>query len=281
MATRVSRWSERSTHPERHPDLRSWTVRTGRDREDVGEVEEVLLDEEGRPRYLEVDLRGSDRTVLVPAGHAHTDPDDDVVWIPGLERDRLADVPAWESRDVVDEEYERTLARAYDGAYSAEGYYESPHFRTSGRTRARHETGSATPARVDSLEDIDVADHDPDPRGWSVVGRDGEELGRVDHLLGETRSMKVRHFVVELTDAGTDEDRHVLVPAGHVELDQERKHARVPALERGLLDGYPRWSGDGVQREHEREVTRYLDGAYTGGHRYRHPRYRAEWLRRR
>lgn len=280
MATRVSRWSDSSTRDIRTPDIRSWSVHTGRDRTEVGTVEEVLLDERGSPRYLEVRLESEDRTVLLPAGHARTESEEEEIWLPGLGREGFGDVPDYEGGGEVEDEYDRRLARAYDGAYSAEQYYESPHFRT-GDGADPVTPPEERPARVDSLDDVEVADHDPDPRGWTVVGWNGEALGTVDHLLGDTAAMKVRHLVVELDPELFDgEERRILVPAGHAELDTEEERVRVEALDRGRLEGYPAWRGGEVERVLEQAVVVFLDAGYAGDRRHRHPRYRPDRLRR-
>jgi hypothetical protein len=337
MATRTTLASSQGAKREHDYDVQSWTVRTGPDRDLLGTVHEVLLDEQGRARYLEVDLDDDDRTILVPVGYADRDPDEEEIWISSLRREDYETVPSVE-RDKLRAEDEDRLSRAYDGAYTGDRYYESPHFRSEdlGPERRRH-TGTGTtrtdrgheteatspadregaartrttrerevtehrpgrdteervdhetattgtrrdetveaPARVDSLDDIEVADDDPDPRGWTVVDRDGENVGRVDHLLGDTRSMKVRYFVVELDRELTDGTNRMLVPAGHASLDHDHDHVVVRALDRDRIGGAPGWAGDRLDREHERKVVGWFDEGYRDDDRYHHPRYRSD-----
>jgi len=306
MATQMTRWGDHETHPNDLDDLRSWTVCAGRNREEVGDVEEILLDEHGVPRYLEVDLDSPDRTVLVPAGYARMEPGEEVLWIPAIEGGRLADIPAWGSSETLNPEYERQLASAYDSAHAKDDFYTSPHFDNRGfpstnprlvddefatnprvidedeHAAGNGETGpSAAAYRVDSLDDIDVADHDPDPRGWTVVDREGESFGTVDHLLGDTAQMKVRYLVVKLDLDDDDDRRNILVPAGHVDLDVDDEEVRIAALDRHTIGQYPRWVGHSVDRNHEQQVTGYLESSYdSDATRYSHPRYNADSLRR-
>ena len=56
-------------------------------------------------------------------------------------------------------------------------------------------------ARMSELGDYRVSDEDPDPRGWSVVGRDGATIGRVEDLIVDTAAMKVRYLDIAVTDA--------------------------------------------------------------------------------
>ena len=337
MATRTTQASSKSATRGHDYDVESWTVRTGPDRDRLGTVREVLLDEQGHPCYLEVELADDDRTILVPVGYAARDPDEEEIWISSLRREDYRAVPSLE-RDRLRAEDEDRLARAYEGAHAGDRYYDSPHFRSRdlGPERRRH-TGTGTtrtdrgheteatsptdregeartrttreregmetrpgrdteervdhetsttgtrrdataeaPARVDSLDDIEVADDDPDPRGWTVVDRDGENVGRVDHLLGDTRSMKVRYFVVELDRELTDGTDRMLVPAGHASLDRDHDQVVVRALDRDRIGGAPGWSGDHLDREHERTVVGWFDEGYRDDDRYHHPRYRSD-----
>lgn len=51
---------------------------------------------------------------------------------------------------------------------------------------------------LSQLTDYQVAEGDPDVRGWEVVAADGARLGTVDDLLVDTAQMKVRYLDVEL-----------------------------------------------------------------------------------
>ena len=54
---------------------------------------------------------------------------------------------------------------------------------------------------MSELRDFKIESGDTDPRGWSVVGRDGQQIGRVADLLVDTAAMKVRSLLVDPTDA--------------------------------------------------------------------------------
>jgi len=55
---------------------------------------------------------------------------------------------------------------------------------------------------MSDLSDYRVESGDPDPRGWSVIGSDGDRIGRVVDLLVDPAAMKVRQLLVD-----TDADR--------------------------------------------------------------------------
>jgi ribosomal 30S subunit maturation factor RimM len=274
------------------PDVRSWEVRTRRDEQRLGKVDEILLDEQGVPRYLDLDLHHDRRHVLLPVGHAELNEQDKVVWVRGLARDALRDVPDYAGDPAgVDPHYESRVASAYDRGYSDENFYDAPHFvparggaahvheHDPGRsgTGGRGDAERDAIARVDTLKDIDVAKHDHDPRGWTVVDRDGEVIGRVEHLMGDTTIMKVRYLTVKVDYDVLGEDRQILVPVGHAHLEPDDRRVRIDALDRTRLKACPVWTGGPLEREHESRVAEHFAGGYEGSRRYEHPRFRAAW----
>jgi uncharacterized protein (TIGR02271 family) len=68
--------------------------------------------------------------------------------------------------------------------------------------------------RLERSPNWDVADGDPDIRGWRVHDRTGGDLGRIEGLLFEDRTDRVVYAIVDA--AG----RNVLVPIGDLELDE-------------------------------------------------------------
>lgn len=274
VRARSTRKDDRGTLPH---DIESWEVRTRLDDEKVGKVKDVLLDEDGDARYLEVDL--SDRHVLLPSGYASVDRENEVVWVPGMKRDAFRDVPTYEGDPGrISPDYEHDVASTYDRAYSTESYYEAPQYSTAWAGAGRGERADTTPVRIDTLDDVDVADYEHDPRGWTVIGGDGQALGKIEHLMGDTASMKVRYLTMRIDRSVLDEDRQVLIPAGHAALEPERKRVRVDALSRERIGGFPAWKGGAIEREHERGINEYLSSGYEGERRYRHPRYRQDRL---
>lgn len=259
-------------------DLRSWKVHTRVDDREVGTVHDVLLDEDARTRYLDVELE-DDRHILVPAGEAHIDRSERVVHIRGLDRAGLSGIPEYEhGPGSITSDYTRSLNAAFNDAYADDHYYDRPDYATDWGTRSERET-SGTLARLDELDDVDVASHDPDPRGWEVIGVDGEKLGTVDHILGDTGAMKARYLTVELDD-DLARDRQILMPVGHVDLDPDRQRVLSRAVDRNRASSIPAYEGTGVDREYETRLTRHYDRLYEGEREFEHPRYRSRSLDR-
>lgn len=81
--------------------------------------------------------------------------------------------------------------------------------------RSDHDAPGRRLERLSRLRDHDVARHEPDPRGWRVVNRDGRAIGEVTDLIVDTDRMKAAYLDVELDARLFDlqhDDPHVLVP---------------------------------------------------------------------
>lgn len=78
-------------------------------------------------------------------------------------------------------------------------------------------------ARLSELGDYRVSDEDPDPRGWSVVGRDGTTIGRVEDLIIDTGAMKVRYLDITVADGATAGGSRARIPAARVDLEPEQR----------------------------------------------------------
>jgi uncharacterized protein (TIGR02271 family) len=110
-------------------------------------------------------------------------------------------------------------------------------------------------APLDDMDDFEIADGDPDPRGWELITSDGREVGEVDELIVDRSAMKVRYLVCELDEEALgldDADRHVLIPVGYARLDTDEKHVHVEELSSTQLAGLPAFTGD-LTRDTDRD----------------------------
>lgn len=248
-------------------DVRGREVRTDLDDEKVGKVDDVLIDDNGAPRYLDVDLGFLKKHVLLPVGHARTDPDTDVVRVQGMLKEDFEAIPEAVEGEV-DRRYETQLAGAYDARLTGDRMYGRPAYSGWSR-RGRKVTPPESLERVDQLSEIDVAEDQPDPKGWPVVTADGERIGRVDHLIGDTKAMKVRYLSVDMTGGA---DRKVLIPTGYVDLDTDDKQVRLNALESENVRRLPEYQGQ-LDRAYAERLHTELEGFDLGPRWYEHPRY--------
>lgn len=124
---------------------------------------------------------------------------------------------------------------------------------------------------LDELRDFEVADGDPDVRGWEVAGADGERLGEVDQLLVDTDALKVRYLDVDLGPALLDpaDERHVLVPIGYARVNEDAHQVVVATLSRGDLARLPAYTYQPLTRDYETSLLRLFD-ADLADDRYSH-----------
>ena len=137
-------------------------------------------------------------------------------------------------------------------------------------THSYKDLGSNMKALSD-ISNYTVEHGDPDPRGYTVVGGDGRDIGRVDDLIVDTSEMKVRYLVVELNDDQSDGgDRSILVPAEQADVRTDnnqvvvathtgsaRSYAGTGASE-GIRDVADRTTG------HDRTLTRTEEELHVG-----------------
>lgn len=103
------------------------------------------------------------------------------------------------------------------------------------RDRLRRDAAGVGPyardaERLVALKDMgnwDVADGEPDIRGWEVRTVGGRELGKVKELLIDPDANEVVMLDVDLTGS----DQHSLVPLRIVEIDRPRRVVRMDSAD--------------------------------------------------
>jgi photosynthetic reaction center H subunit len=99
---------------------------------------------------------------------------------------------------------------------------------------------------------LQVAEGDPDVRGWRVLSADRRELGKVSDLLLDPVQMRVRYLVVKLDDVVSHaKDRKVLLPIGTAELDRADDRVLLDATAGSMLADLPPYDGRTLSREYE------------------------------
>lgn len=111
-----------------------------------------------------------------------------------------------------------------------------------------------------SGSDYEIADGQPDIRGWNVKDDSGKKLGEVDELVFDEQGRKVRYIVVDLDGNEYDlPDRDVLVPIGIAELHRDDDDVILPGVTAEQLRALPEYDEDRFDTEHE-ESTRNVFG---------------------
>lgn len=100
--------------------------------------------------------------------------------------------------------------------------------------------------RLRDLPTFEMATGDPDPRGWSVRGHDGQAFGQVHELLVDPITRQVLYLDVQLEPGlpdvptpGPHADTRILLPLAAVNLDREGSSVFVTALSRSTVGAYP------------------------------------------
>ena len=114
--------------------------------------------------------------------------------------------------------------------------------------------------RLRELPDFEVADGNPDVRGWAVRGGDGHSLGVVHELIVDPQALKVRYLDVELEARfrPNDYETHILLPIGVASLDAEDDNVFVPALTAESVRNYPPYTEINITRAYEETMLRAL-----------------------
>ncbi|GAB3858654.1 hypothetical protein GCM10028822_33940 [Hymenobacter terrigena] len=114
--------------------------------------------------------------------------------------------------------------------------------------------------RLRDLTDFEVADDNPDVRGWTVRGSDGQALGTVFELIVEPEAMKVRYLDVELDPRFNinEHESHILLPIGAAALDEDGDNVFVSALNAESVLNYPHYVDIQITREYEEAMLRAL-----------------------
>ena len=102
-----------------------------------------------------------------------------------------------------------------------------------------------TIAKLKDLDNYEVADHEPDIRGWDVMSTDGRRIGEVEDLIVDTAAMKVRYMNVELDNdyRASDANRQILIPVGHAQLHDNDDNVVVDGLKATDVRAVPAYGG--------------------------------------
>src|SRR5438270_11417418 len=96
-----------------------------------------------------------------------------------------------------------------------------------------------------SGSDYEIADGEPDIRGWDVKDASDRRIGKVDELIFDTQSRKVRYMVVDLKNNKLDLDsRDVLIPIGLAELSEKGDDVILNNVTVDQLRSLPEYNDD-------------------------------------
>lgn len=122
-------------------------------------------------------------------------------------------------------------------------------------------------ARLDELEQLEVADGHTDVRRWKAVAADGRVIGRVEHLIVDRAALTVRYLEVSLAASAADPGAagDVLIPLQHVDVDDARREVRVRALSAAGVQRLPRFTGFPIPDDYDLRFAACLDAGSSPG----------------
>ena len=120
-----------------------------------------------------------------------------------------------------------------------------------------------------------VAEEDPDPRGFAVVGCDGKTAGKVVDMWVDRAEPKILYFEVELPAAGEMPGKRVMLPFNFSRIDAYYKRIKVKSIKASHFNNVPGLANpDQVTNLEEEKIMAY----YGGGHLYATPDRQEPWV---
>jgi hypothetical protein len=115
---------------------------------------------------------------------------------------------------------------------------------------------------LSEMDDFEIADGDPDIRGWDVRALSDEKIGEVEDLLVDSANMRVRYIEVKLEKdlVRNDDRRHALIPIGQARLNEEDDNVLV-SLDSDRLLALPPYVRGALSRQYEQSVVDGFSGA--------------------
>lgn len=108
---------------------------------------------------------------------------------------------------------------------------------------------------------FEIADHQPDVRGWRIADTMNDEIGEVKELLFDSNAGKVRYLIssidVDADRDGDQETRVVLIPIGIVSFDEKKDEVILPSVYTARLVTLPEYENGKIVSPVEELAVRY------------------------
>lgn len=121
-------------------------------------------------------------------------------------------------------------------------------------------------ARLEELKGFQIAEGDPDIRGWEVRTPDDRKVGKVEELIVDPVERRVRYMEVKVDHKvlGIDDDRHILIPIGTARLKEDGHDVLIERLPAQGLAGAPAYKRGPITREYETSLRDYYGATAAG-----------------
>ncbi|MES2649903.1 MAG: DUF2382 domain-containing protein [Bacteroidota bacterium] len=109
--------------------------------------------------------------------------------------------------------------------------------------------------------DFEIADGEPDIRGWKVKNMDGRIIGEVIELLFDPLSRSVRYLIMHIEGKSLNLiSRNVLIPIGLADIHEEIDEVTLPTVTVGHLATLPAYKRNGVTPSIEKSIRSVFSG---------------------
>lgn len=115
--------------------------------------------------------------------------------------------------------------------------------------------------------DYKVADNNPNIKNWHVKDGTGRTFGKVDELIFNPASKKVRYMIVDLKGNEFSLDsRHVMIPIGKATLHEKDDDVILSGVRAEQLGGLPAYEkGNDISPSYERDIRNHFSGTSAAG----------------
>lgn len=115
--------------------------------------------------------------------------------------------------------------------------------------------------------DYKVADGNPNIKNWDVKDGSGRTFGKVDELIFNPASRKVRYMVLDLKGNEFSLDsRHVLIPIGKATLHEKDDDVILSGIRAEQLNGLPAYEKDkDITPAYEKDIRNHFSGTTAAG----------------
>lgn len=125
--------------------------------------------------------------------------------------------------------------------------------------------------RLENLEEFEIADGEPDPRGFDVIGLEGKRIGQVESLLASPSEGKALYAIVDT--GGWFEDRKFVLPLNRLSFDTDEGKTYGP-FTKEMFENAPAYlEGEANYVAY----TTYWNDAYSGEDLESYPGSRYRW----
>lgn len=225
---------------------------------ELGHVADFLVDAESWAiRYVVVDTSNwwfGQKVLVAPAWIS------DIRWIDkkvtvDLTRQSVKNSPRYDEAAQFDRQWESSYYSHYERVpyWSTEKSADEPAHRDADLSAA-----AATLVSLNTDGGFEVADEDQDPRGWDISAADGHKIGKVDDLILDTSTMKVRYLDIDVDrderhPQGESTDRHILLPVSLASIGDGGKQVTVRVLNADDLARVPAYRSLPVAPDYEEQ----------------------------